>query len=86
MRKGFQKQARVRLNKTSYRELCFEVLQRDGWRCQYCGAREQLHVHHRQFRSHRGDDSEDNLITLCIRCHGALHGYTLDQILSRKKG
>jgi 5-methylcytosine-specific restriction endonuclease McrA len=30
-------------------------------------------VHHRQFRSHSGDDSEHNLITLCRSCHEAAH-------------
>jgi 5-methylcytosine-specific restriction endonuclease McrA len=28
-----------------------------------------LQVHHKQFRSHSGDDSEEYLITLCARCH-----------------
>ncbi|MGH9498286.1 MAG: HNH endonuclease [Terriglobales bacterium] len=32
-----------------------------------------LEVHHQQFRSHWGDDSEANLITLCSRCHTAVH-------------
>jgi 5-methylcytosine-specific restriction endonuclease McrA len=28
-----------------------------------------LEVHHREFRSQSGDDSEQNLITLCSACH-----------------
>jgi 5-methylcytosine-specific restriction endonuclease McrA len=32
-----------------------------------------LEVHHRSFRSHTGDDSEENLITLCIECHADIH-------------
>ena len=51
-----------------------QILQRDGWRCQHCGAYTNLEVHHRTFRSHQGEDSEDNLITLCHICHATMHG------------
>jgi len=34
---------------------------------------QQLQVHHKEFRSHSGNDSEENLITLCVRCHGLVH-------------
>jgi 5-methylcytosine-specific restriction endonuclease McrA len=32
-----------------------------------------LEVHHQAFRSQSGDDSEENLISLCVRCHAAIH-------------
>jgi 5-methylcytosine-specific restriction endonuclease McrA len=32
-----------------------------------------LEVHHKEFRSHSGDDSEYNLITLCAECHQDVH-------------
>jgi hypothetical protein len=32
-----------------------------------------LEVHHGYFRSHSGDDSEDNLITLCGHAHAGMH-------------
>ena len=50
-----------------------QVLERDGWRCQACGARANLQVHHIEFRSRRGQDTEENLIALCLCCHSALH-------------
>jgi 5-methylcytosine-specific restriction endonuclease McrA len=49
------------------------VLRRDSWRCQVCGSMTNLEVHHKQFRSHSGEDQEDNLITLCFNCHSSLH-------------
>ena len=67
------KMPRVRLDPVSYKELRQQVLRRDGWRCQSCGALSNLEVHHRQFRSHSGDDSELNLITLCTACHTLTH-------------
>jgi len=67
------KRPRLRLAPDAYRQLCWKVLQRDGWRCQSCGAMQQLQVHHLEFRSHSGDDSEENLITLCHLCHEGVH-------------
>jgi len=32
-----------------------------------------LEIHHQEFRSQSGDDSEQNLITLCSACHATLH-------------
>jgi ATP-dependent DNA helicase RecQ len=63
----------LRLDRLSYETLRQEVLCRDGWRCQSCGAMSNLEVHHKQFRSQSGDDSEENLITLCVACHNCVH-------------
>jgi 5-methylcytosine-specific restriction endonuclease McrA len=67
------KSPRFRLDPASYERLRQEVLRRDGWRCQSCGSMSDLEVHHQKFRSHSGDDSELNLITLCGACHSSLH-------------
>jgi 5-methylcytosine-specific restriction endonuclease McrA len=67
------KQPRLRLDSELYEQLRNEVLRRDGWRCQSCGAMSNLEVHHKEFRSQSGDDSEQNLITLCTVCHVVLH-------------
>ncbi|PYX67771.1 MAG: hypothetical protein DMG72_24580 [Acidobacteria bacterium] len=32
-----------------------------------------LEVHHKEFRSQSGNDSEHNLITLCTTCHASVH-------------
>ena len=66
----------LRLDRESYDRLRQQVLQRDGWRCQFCGSMTNLDVHHQQFRSHSGEDILDNLITLCSSCHGAIHSAT----------
>lgn len=62
-----------RLDPVSYENLRQRVLRRDGWRCQSCGTMSNLEVHHKQFRSHLGDDSELNLITMCTACHRKRH-------------
>lgn len=63
----------LRLDPESYERLRQRVLHRDGWRCQSCGTMSNLEVHHKQFRSHSGHDSEENLITLCCTCHANAH-------------
>lgn len=50
-----------------------ETLERDGYRCQNCGATERLNVHHVQ-AWHPGDDHAlGNLVTVCVPCHVRLH-------------
>ncbi len=67
------KASRLRLDRPSFQCLRQQVLRRDGWRCQSCGTMSNLEIHHREFRSHSGSDSEENLITLCTACHHTLH-------------
>ena len=59
----------LRLDPISYESLRQQILRRDGWRCQSCGTMSNLEVHHKEFRSQSGEDSEENLITLCVECH-----------------
>ena len=63
----------LRLDSVSYESLRQQILRRDGWRCQSCGTMSNLEIHHREFRSHSGEDSEENLITLCATCHARVH-------------
>lgn len=57
-----------------------EILERDGYRCQWCGSTENLQVHHKcYFKDSRGEmfppwEYEDKyLITLCGDCHKWWH-------------
>jgi 5-methylcytosine-specific restriction endonuclease McrA len=63
----------LRLDPVSYEKLRQQILGRDGWRCQSCGTMSNLEVHHKEFRSHSGGDSDGNLITLCVGCHRRMH-------------
>ena len=67
------KRAPLRLEPDVYEQLRNQILGRDGWRCQSCGSMSNLEVHHKDFRSHSGADSEENLITLCNGCHTKIH-------------
>jgi 5-methylcytosine-specific restriction endonuclease McrA len=69
-----RKVKRIKLGKQVYRRLMKRVLERDGWRCRKCGALENLQIHHKIKRSQQGNDSLDNLVTLCTYCHMEEHG------------
>ena len=62
----------IRHDKQAYQQLRRTILERDGFRCQNCGMRQRLDVHHIIPRGRGGGDQERNLITLCRTCHNDL--------------
>jgi len=52
------------------------IYERDCHRCQSpCCSRRDVTPHHLRFRSHGGDDSDENLTSLCTWCHlEGIHG------------
>jgi HNH endonuclease len=66
---------RKRLRPELYQELRLEILRRDRWTCQFCGAHRDLQVHHFQSKGCQGDDAENNLVTLCAACHQTVHRF-----------
>lgn len=53
----------------NWHKLRGHVLWRDGYRCQRCGAKTTLQVHHIRPIYKGGTHHPNNLITLCKRCH-----------------
>jgi hypothetical protein len=53
-----------------------KVLNRDGHRCQGCGATKGLQVHHAYGYAHHGDEARhlEELVTVCRACHRRQHG------------
>lgn len=59
------------------------VLERDGFKCTCCGwsrdklnrddPRKMLELHHKQQHKDGGENTAENLITLCNVCHDAIH-------------
>src|SRR5262245_51463881 len=41
------------------------VRRRDNARCRWCGAVDELNIHHVRYRSEGGPDNQRNLMTLC---------------------
>lgn len=55
-------------------ELRKKVYRRDGYLCALCGSGQYLQIHHVVPRGQGGSDFEENLITLCSKCHAQVHG------------
>ena len=60
------------LSSPRWRSLRVQVLNRDGHRCQGCGATRGLHVHHLRYAL--GREKLEDLTTLCGGCHRFAHG------------
>jgi 5-methylcytosine-specific restriction endonuclease McrA len=82
-----QKNTRTTLKKQQYHQYLAsaawkskrgQVLERDGHKCRFCGATREgcnrLEVHHIYYSRTREQETLDQLITLCNRCHAARHG------------
>jgi len=46
-----------------------KILDRDKFKCRICNAEVNLHIHHIIPRQFGGSHEENNLITLCAKCH-----------------
>ena len=60
------------LKSPEWREKREQVLLRDQYKCQDCGAHERLEVHHTTYKRVFHEDLDD-LITLCRDCHQNEH-------------
>lgn len=65
-----------------------EVLLRDNYQCQTCGAvvtGRQAHVDHIVPKSNGGSDEVGNLRTLCVSCHSKREGWRAANAAKRAK-
>ena len=70
------------LNIPAWSKIRKRILDRDNYMCRICGDdgdEAQLNVHHKDWdRTHNGNR---NLVTLCSRCHRAIHAEGYKPIL-----
>jgi 5-methylcytosine-specific restriction endonuclease McrA len=59
--------------RTFWKKLRSLILERDEHKCQKCGNKEKLNVHHIQEKRNNGTEDFDNLIVLCSSCHRKTH-------------
>jgi hypothetical protein len=61
-----------RPSKTEWNRIRSIVLERDSYTCRGCGHRalRYMNIHHLE---ESGDNTPDNLITICVACHAVLH-------------
>lgn len=75
-----EKAKKVAASKKAERECYAAVDKRDGHCCRVCHARvggigmlQAVHHHHLVYRSRGGGHDTNNVISLCVKCHGAVH-------------
>ena len=61
-----------------WRRLRFQVLERDGWTCRYCG-RPATHCDHVHPRSRGGTDAPENLVAACGWCNRSKNDQTVEE-------
>ena len=49
------------------------VYERDNYHCRSCNRTQGLHPHHIKYVSAGGEDTLENLVTVCWVCHRAIH-------------
>ena len=65
-----KRKRRGRLSNDEWLEIRTRILKRDNYTCVNCNETGgNLHVHHIVPKSKGGTDEDDNLVTLCDRCH-----------------
>ena len=74
-RKHFTKEYLDYIKSPAWQAKRLEIIERDSHRCTSCGNRGILQVHHRNYRR-LGNERPEDLITLCLDCHKALHKRT----------
>lgn len=67
----------IRLKGKAYKNLQKAVLARDNFTCQYCGVFTETSPHHIIYRSQSGDDTMENMISLCTDCHRKVHDHKI---------
>ena len=62
------------LKSIHWKQLRRIVLMRDNNTCKQCGCTKSLNVHHITYKR-LGDESIDDLVTVCRNCHQAIHDH-----------
>lgn len=63
------------LQSTTWREKRNGALRSASHECEECGAKERLHVHHRNYDRVGGNELPSDLQVLCETCHYAVHSF-----------
>lgn len=66
----------------------YAVLERDGYRCRYCGAEAadaKLHVDHRMPVARGGTNDFANLVTACADCNLGKHAFLPAKVIAAQR-
>lgn len=79
------------LQSTEWKELRKRILQRDGYKCRFCGQSNHLQVHHKYYNKYPNNKYVDPwnypdsaFLTLCKRCHEHWHQTNTNKVYYKK--
>lgn len=74
------------LKSDAWKRVRESVLERDEHKCRFCGATENLRVHHKAYQNvYEEECALIDLITLCDKCHKELHDYLNGEVGQKTK-
>lgn len=73
---------RAYLRSSHWKTVRRDALRRAGNKCQLCSSRIRLEVHHNSYE-HLWDETEQDVVVLCRRCHAKFHGFPVDALADR---
>jgi len=73
------------LKSKTWREIRAKVIKNAGGKCEICGSRKRLVVHHMTYRDGLGNEKIENLKCLCEDCHNVKYHNGSPRGLPRKE-
>ena len=59
-----------------------ERLRLDDFKCKRCGSAKNVQVHHTNYKRVGMEDVDNDLVTLCRKCHAEIHGVEDEEVLT----
>lgn len=77
---------KIALTNPLWRAKRLEILKRDGYKCTKCSKTTKLHVHHIIYSGeYPWESKNEELITLCKKCHEAVHGIQSKKVVTKRR-
>ena len=75
------------INSKEWYKIRARVINARGKYCEVCGNKNNIHIHHLNYKRFGGKEKNSDLQVLCKKCHMKIHGLTYDgKTQSKKKG
>lgn len=79
-RNRFYKKYSLQLNSYKWKNKRQQIIERDKYKCVYCGRTDNLQVHHTYYLIYENNEKvkpwnypDESLITVCNDCHKKIH-------------
>ncbi len=61
------------INSRKWKAIRKRIFKLRGKKCEMCGSRSSIHVHHLTYKRFGGDELDEDLLVVCSECHHGLH-------------